>query len=162
MVWCATPKENKNGIETWAVASMFSMNFDHGFFSTDGALMEIIPHERKATLAFYEETAATSFGNEYEIFICGSNMYYPEYDEEGLLLHYTDWKSASEIKYPDGKGIYAASFEFINNAGLPLQFALKPLKDYPGQVYVIYSYELEDGTRYSSEPIPYRDLCPVE
>ena len=43
---------------------------------------------------------------------------------------------------------------WVENMDLPYQFILIPIIEYPEEVYVMYSYVLEDGSSYSDEPIP--------
>ena len=53
------------------------------------------------------------------------------------------------------KPVTLARNNIFTDIVLPVRFCMRPLGEYPGELMLFYSYVLEDGGAFSTEPVPY-------
>ena len=143
--WYAKETAAQDDLTRWAMGSLVNLNFDHDILNCTDAVVTWDANGG-ATIDFTTIPRETVFPESYAAsgFSAWTPVLIPERDDLGQLPVFRN--------LPQANSVWACGIQALE---LPLQFTLYPLTDYPGELYVLYSFTLPDGSGYSTEPIPY-------
>ena len=143
--WYAKETGSQGSLTRWALGQLVCLNFDHDMVNCTDAVVTW-DTEGDATIDFASMPHETAFPESYAAYGFSSRapVFTPEHDAQGPLPAFREM--------PQANAAWECS---VAGLELPLQFALYPAAHYPGELLVLYSFTLEDGSSYSTEPVPY-------
>lgn len=150
-IWYAKETSSNGSLTRWEMGSLVNLNLDHGILSCTDAVVTW-DESGSTTIAFSTMPPATAFPEAYaaSLFTSYTPVFAPERDTNGKLPAFRDLA-------PVNSSIWECT---IKPQDLPVRFALHPAADYPGGLFILYSFTLEDGSSYSLEPVPYAQAVP--
>lgn len=140
--WAAEVVSRDENHETWALGRMaaYPSDYHNSSIWQQRTLLDFSP---APVLTVDQLTSA--FPEVYTSLYSYANVYVPQRDAAGRLLHMDDLP-------PEEQTTYRSDYEAVSP---PAVFRLLPVTTLPTEAYVLYSFTLADGTGYSAEPIPY-------
>lgn len=144
-VWACAGVSISEGREEWVLPDIYA----HGEWYAPlvfckGAKLALVPGQ-EARLIFGERHDAVQDPEWYQCILCTVPVFLREDDAQGRMLHLKDLP----------KPVTLARNNIFTDIVLPVRFCMRPLGEYPGELMLFYSYVLEDGTAFSTEPVPY-------
>lgn len=150
--WAAFSVSILNGKETWKMSRLFAEGNSLLLDSMTVPVAETTfsSADQEAILRFEAPLPATDFPQAFDIVQNLLPVYEITRDAQGRLPHMKDMQALESM-------IWANTFADVT---FPLQLCLLPVEDYPGEVQVMFSYLLEDGTAFSADLVPYHQFLP--
>ena len=138
--WVVEDIQTDDAGETWTLGMMTSRPTDHEQYL-----------QRRTTLrlsggaAALTDLTSISMPEMYRQLYTYAGAYIPQRAQDGQLVRFGDMPQKEYALWTSG----------FSTASTPARFALLPVQDFPGQVYVLYSFTFPDGSGCSLEPVPY-------
>ena len=147
-VWACAGVSFSEGREEWVLTDIYAYGEWYApLVFCKGAKLVLVPGQ-EARLTFGERHDAVQDPEWYQCILCTVPVFLREDDAQGRMLHLKDLP----------KPVTLARNNIFTDIVLPVRFRMLPLREYPGELMLFYSYTLEDGTAFSTEPVPFAQL----
>ena len=146
--WACAGVSVSEGREEWMLTDIYANGEWYApLVFCKGAKLVLVPGQ-EARLTFGERHDAVQDPEWYQCILCTVPVFLREDDAQGRMLHLKDLP----------KPVTLARNNIFTDIVLPVRFRMLPLREYPGELMLFYSYTLEDGTAFSTEPVPFAQL----